>query len=1206
MTTSSQTPNLKIALLITGRVKNSWKYSLDQTLKNVINELNPTIFVSTYSQNYDYADLRDFANAYDIPFEPERFNIQTFKIKNKDHKAWSDSPSPDDSSISDPAAIYRFGSMFFHNKRAFEMMTNYSTENGIAFDRVIKWRCDILPFTKLPSDFLRPLSDNEILIPRDENQYNFKSGPAKDNWSKIYPKNRISAREQRSLLQITPDQMAIGTVKSMSIYCNISNNLEKYYDQYSIKIGPGHCPEKTINDHLEIEDVKWSFTENTWLYMMKQVYDSTRPDYKEFSLKANYDRDLEEKFYRKQLIYEKDSANNVESGPGPEKPGSEPGLEPLSKLAVSFKDPVSEVLNGSQYQYQHQSQSNFKKITEILPKENKESIQKQISNPISRDLSSNKNQNRPLLQFVMIVKDAAISIRECLESYKPYISYWFVLDTGSTDGTQDIIKDVFKGIPGSLEQGPFINFDVTRNEAIKRMKRPCTFYIMPDDSYIAYGFDKIHNILQKAVNIPENVISIKVKGIDCDYNRNLIAKTDANLIYGGGIHADILDGKTAFITDDDVFIEDRYYKQQHARSKDRWRDKDIPSIMSLHLQEPEASRHPFYLAMTYYAIDEIEEAIKWFQKRISYKDEYHEERFVAMVNLGMLISYPATNPDQIDSKNIHSKVPVKLLKDDPSANCMTRRFGTERAMYYLASALSEYPSRAAEVYYQIALCYKRDLDDFQAGKNVNLTKSLEDTENRDAYIRALERLVYINIKEASTYDIPKNTVLFLDTKIYTKQVPMLCTLYSIRNNDNMYAYQQIQKLKKFHPNDRDVQSFIEEINIDSLIILSQPSTATNIIKHSKKVIVFVTGGYYENWLPHPDKLSLSGTNLKSGSLGGSEYMLSSFAEYFSTKGYEVYAFIQNETNTNVTIRGVTYRSNETFKQFVDENHVDFCIISRHADYLRAIKDKAHVKHAFVWCHDVSFVGVPICSKHNFRKFIALCPWQKDLVSKEFSIPQDLMAIQTNCINIEMFKDVNDVDKVLARKKPMTFIYSSSNERGLVHVLNIFPFIRKEFPDATLIVCADMVNTSGPADIKILKNMQKYKEFVILKGRLGREELYAEMEKSEYFLYASIYPETFCISSLEAAAGGAINICSDLAALKTTVGDRGFLFPHELLTNEVKGPQIEVVAKLIIDFLKSLTYEKKRDLVQRGLDFAKSMSRENAGLRFEKLLLDCEK
>lgn len=70
-----------------------------------------------------------------------------------------------------------------------------------------------------------------------------------------------------------------------------------------------------------------------------------------------------------------------------------------------------------------------------------------------------------------IVKNEAARIPRMLESVRGLIDGWCILDTGSTDGTREIIRAELDGIPGRLVgvdygSGPF-PFATARNEALK-------------------------------------------------------------------------------------------------------------------------------------------------------------------------------------------------------------------------------------------------------------------------------------------------------------------------------------------------------------------------------------------------------------------------------------------------------------------------------------------------------------------------------------------------------------------------------------------------------------------------------------------------------------------------------------------------------------------------------------------------------------------
>jgi glycosyltransferase involved in cell wall biosynthesis len=63
----------------------------------------------------------------------------------------------------------------------------------------------------------------------------------------------------------------------------------------------------------------------------------------------------------------------------------------------------------------------------------------------------------------LIVKNEVANLPRCLNSVADHTSCWVIGDTGSTDGTEDLIRDLFakRNIPGELHSFPFHNFGGT-------------------------------------------------------------------------------------------------------------------------------------------------------------------------------------------------------------------------------------------------------------------------------------------------------------------------------------------------------------------------------------------------------------------------------------------------------------------------------------------------------------------------------------------------------------------------------------------------------------------------------------------------------------------------------------------------------------------------------------------------------------------------
>src|SRR5262245_55896071 len=67
----------------------------------------------------------------------------------------------------------------------------------------------------------------------------------------------------------------------------------------------------------------------------------------------------------------------------------------------------------------------------------------------------------------MIVKNESMVLGRCFESLKDKIDYWVISDTGSTDGTQELIRNWLKDIPGELHEHGWVDFATNRNYVLE-------------------------------------------------------------------------------------------------------------------------------------------------------------------------------------------------------------------------------------------------------------------------------------------------------------------------------------------------------------------------------------------------------------------------------------------------------------------------------------------------------------------------------------------------------------------------------------------------------------------------------------------------------------------------------------------------------------------------------------------------------------------
>lgn len=234
----------------------------------------------------------------------------------------------------------------------------------------------------------------------------------------------------------------------------------------------------------------------------------------------------------------------------------------------------------------------------------------------------------PLLALVMVVKDEAHGITQTLESVKEHVDRWTILDTGSTDGTQEAVLRALEGIPGTLHEGPFHDFSTTYNRAFDLHGDATRFVLHLLGDEVVVGAKKLRDFLEHEPEGDAFYIAIQ-QGSD-RYKLPRLSRVGSGWRYSGRTHETL--GKDGQFPDGDVTgvqIVRGTAPNEAQRKRRRWQlDR---RILEEDLEKnPLDPRATFYLAQTHECLGDAHTAAKLYQRRIElggWADEVYEARF---------------------------------------------------------------------------------------------------------------------------------------------------------------------------------------------------------------------------------------------------------------------------------------------------------------------------------------------------------------------------------------------------------------------------------------------------------------------------------------------------------------------------------------------------------------------------------------------------
>lgn len=220
-----------------------------------------------------------------------------------------------------------------------------------------------------------------------------------------------------------------------------------------------------------------------------------------------------------------------------------------------------------------------------------------------------KPGKRPRICLNMIVRNESHIIRELVAAVADKIDYWVIVDTGSNDGTQDLIRRLMseRGIPGELHERPWRDFGSNRTEALALAQGHGDYIWVMDADDVVEGTVDFSGLSADgyAMRFRDGIT----------YWRRQLFRSGVPWRYQGVLH----EVAVCDVPYTEAMLEGGYHihsRRLGARNLDPKKYARDAEILQAEVdRNPEDSRSVFYLAQSYRDAGDFAQARKWYERR---------------------------------------------------------------------------------------------------------------------------------------------------------------------------------------------------------------------------------------------------------------------------------------------------------------------------------------------------------------------------------------------------------------------------------------------------------------------------------------------------------------------------------------------------------------------------------------------------------------
>jgi tetratricopeptide (TPR) repeat protein len=247
------------------------------------------------------------------------------------------------------------------------------------------------------------------------------------------------------------------------------------------------------------------------------------------------------------------------------------------------------------------------------------------------------NRGKPSICLCMIVKNEAEVIERCLTSVRDLIDHWVISDTGSTDGTQELIRKVLEGISGELYEEDWVNFGHNRTLNIQHAFGKSDYLLLIDADMVVRQEGALPDLTA------DSYLLRHAGGVE--YRIKRLVRGDFKWRYEGATHEYLTcDDQDRAVNLDALVIE--HFADGGSRADKFTRDARL--LQEELDRDPDNARAVFYLAQTMRDLGEIQRAIDLYDQRAR-MGGWAEEVYYALFQVGVLKADAGDWPGAMDA-----------------------------------------------------------------------------------------------------------------------------------------------------------------------------------------------------------------------------------------------------------------------------------------------------------------------------------------------------------------------------------------------------------------------------------------------------------------------------------------------------------------------------------------------------------------------------